>query len=600
MKLWVLTWRTLNGNEHCDTVPSHVLVNGHADDHRVIAVNAMSLVIAVIANLSLLAKNFGRISFEITSAMTIVGWYISSFLLIGLVSAAPSHLPLPLGEARTFSQAYYYAILAAAVYFIVASLLVCTAVGVYLGRYSSDIKLTFSQSTLMFQVILFLGYILAAAAVYARIENWDYLDAVYYVDVTLFTIGFGDFSPKTHLGRGLFFPMAIGGILFVGLIVASISSLVLDRGSTKVSVRMVEKARQKALKNFDPKTGAIGLHSTKKPTVASNAAPELDRREQEFNIMRSVQHTAANYNRTIALCVSLGSVMILWFVGAAVFWQAEKGSQDWSYFESLYFTYVSLLTIGYGDFYPQDNAAKPVFVFWSLIALPTLTVLIGSIGGIISEGVNTLTLWIGEHLPERSGALSAVKGEAAKAKGDAFKEAKPPGFMEDGKSDGAGTANRAEAEAVKGMAGGMKGNEGSSAKDGAAGKHYRHYLLMKEMKNVVEHMDASPPRQYTFAEWTWFLKLLGEDESDPGLHRRPKDVHNAELTSDGANPQEEDAGQADQDGHVQPWSWLGKKSPLMTATDEPKWVLSRLMDALEKELKEQGEHHLNKEEKIVR
>ena len=81
-----------------------------------------------------------------------------------------------------------------------------------------------------------------------------------------------------------------------------------------------------------------------------------------------------------------------------------------SLFSSRYFTYVSLLTIGYGDFYPQDNSAKPVFVLWSLIALPTLTVLIGSVGGVINEGVNTITLWISDHLPEKSGALSAMKG----------------------------------------------------------------------------------------------------------------------------------------------------------------------------------------------
>lgn len=567
---------------------------------RLVAVNAVSLVIAIIANLALLAKNFGRIPFSMASVMTIIGWYISSFLLIGLAAAAPRNLALPPGEARTFSQAYYYAILAAAVYFFVASLTVCTAVGVYLGKYASDIKLTFSQSTLMLQVILFLSYVLAAAAVYARIEDWDFLDAVYYITVTLFTIGFGDFSPKTHLGRGLFFPMAIGGILFVGLIVTSISTLVLDRGSTKVTIRMVEKARQKVLRDFDPKGGTTRLNPLKKQKAINDCTSELGRREQEFDIMRDVQKMAANYNRTIALSLSLGMVILLWFIGAVIFWQAEKGAQDWSYFESLYFTYVSLLTIGYGDFYPQDNSAKPAFVLWALIALPTLTVLIGSIGGIINEGANSITLWIGDHLPERSSALSAVKGEASKAKGDAFKEAKPPGVLEDGKSDITGTEDPAHAEAIKGMMQSMHENQGASAEHGAAGTQYRQYLLIKEMKNVVKHMDATPPRQYSYAEWTWFLRLLGEDESSPERHRKPGDVRNAETATDGANTQEEDAGARNTSGYVEPWSWLGRRSPLMTATDEPKWVLGRLMQALEKESRQQGEDNLNEVKKGVR
>lgn len=124
---------------------------------RLTAVNAVSFAIAILANITLLAKNFGRISFDIASFITIIGWHISSFLLIGLVAAAPAHLPLAAGEARRLSQGYYYAILAAAVYFLVSSLLVCTAYGVYMGKYASDIKLTFSQSTLIFQVILFFG-----------------------------------------------------------------------------------------------------------------------------------------------------------------------------------------------------------------------------------------------------------------------------------------------------------------------------------------------------------------------------------------------------------------------------------------------------------
>ena len=292
----------------------------------------------------LLANNFGRIPFKIAQPATIIGWYIASFMLIGLVAAAPLHLALPPGQARTFSQAYYYAVLAAALYFVVASLLVATASGVWFGRYSSDFKLTFSQKTLMIQVLLFLGYVLAAAAVYAYIEDWDYLDAVYWVDVTVFTIGYGDFSPKTHLGRSLFFPMAIGGILFVGLIVASVSALALDRASTKVSIRMVEKARQKALKKFNPETGSTNLRFFKQRKVGDSPSSELGRREQEFDIMREIQRTAANDNRMLALGISLGVFVILWFIGAVAFWQAEKGAGDWSYFESLYvFLYLMAL-----------------------------------------------------------------------------------------------------------------------------------------------------------------------------------------------------------------------------------------------------------------
>lgn len=52
--------------------------------------------IAVIASLALLENECGHISFGIASAVTI-GWYISGFVRIELVAAAPAHLSLPLG-----------------------------------------------------------------------------------------------------------------------------------------------------------------------------------------------------------------------------------------------------------------------------------------------------------------------------------------------------------------------------------------------------------------------------------------------------------------------------------------------------------------------
>ena len=153
--------------------------------YRLDAVNAISLFTSIAANLMLLAHLTGRISFPIAQPATIVLFYLTSFLLIGLVIAAPIHLQLPTGEDRTFSQAYYYAILAAAIEFLLGSMMVVTALGVYIGRYSREFKLTMSQRTLMFQTTTFIGYILAAGAVYSKVEGWDFLDGVYYVDVTI-------------------------------------------------------------------------------------------------------------------------------------------------------------------------------------------------------------------------------------------------------------------------------------------------------------------------------------------------------------------------------------------------------------------------------
>lgn len=317
--------------------------NGHKipDPHWLIGVNIVSLVIAIVANMSLLGQMTNRLRYNVSGPITIIGFYISGLVDIALSAAASTHLPLPDTPHATYSQAFYYATFSGGIYFVLAMMLSVTAWGIFFRQYSQEFKLSLSQRSLMLQTILFLAYILAAGGVYAVIEGWTFLDSTYWAVVTLFTMGFGDFSPETHLGRSLFFPMSIGGILFVGVIIANIRSLVLESGSVKISTRLVEKARYKAIKSGKPEEGILKLRGIVRRDT--NAPTELERREKEFNAMRDIQKEAARNNRYFSLTFSLIAFMILWFIGAVVFWQAETnsvGGQNWSYFEALYFVSV--------------------------------------------------------------------------------------------------------------------------------------------------------------------------------------------------------------------------------------------------------------------
>jgi potassium channel subfamily K len=90
-----------------------------------------------------------------------------------------------------------------------------------------------------------------------------------------------------------------------------------------------------------------------------------------------------------------------------VFWKTESNEQQWTYFVSLYFSYTSLLTIGYGDLSPISNSGKPFFVFWSLLAIPSLTILISDMGDTVVKGIKDLTIWLGEItiLPSDQGSV---------------------------------------------------------------------------------------------------------------------------------------------------------------------------------------------------
>jgi hypothetical protein len=106
----------------------------------------------------------------------------------------------------------------------------------------------------------------------------------------------------------------------------------------------------------------------------------LKEEKDRFDAMRQIQADSKKFRQWMALFWSVTTFSILWCVGAVVFWQAEKDTQGLTYFQALYFCYISLLTIGYGDLAPKSNAGRCFFVIWSLIAVPTMTILVSDLG----------------------------------------------------------------------------------------------------------------------------------------------------------------------------------------------------------------------------
>ncbi|KAJ9272641.1 hypothetical protein DTO212C5_1368 [Paecilomyces variotii] len=550
------------------------------DPAWVIAVNAVSLAFALISNFALLMNMARRIRFSISQPIVIIGWYISSIMLICLLAVFKSYNDT---RAHTLTQAYYYGILAAAIYFAISSLLLITVYGAYKGHYTKEFNLTTSQRTLMLQTIIFLVYLLGGAAVYAHIEKWRYLDAIYWADFTFLTIGIGDFVPRTHLGRGLLFPFAMGGLLIIGLIIGSIRSLMLQKGSKKLAGRITEKTRRALLKRVlasyeDPRSFSPNANE-------DGSDDEVERRRREFLAMREVRRIAEIEQKWVSLVISLTVWMMFWLLGAVAFWRSER-DRGWTYFQALYFAYTSLLTIGYGDIYPVNNWAKPFFVFWSLLAVPTVTILISNLGDTIVRGIRNATLYLGE--------LTILPGEQSFT--DRFKDllrfsigARGPNDTEDAQQQENNEANREQARVVEQAESVMEEEELQEEEQArekgdirAENIHHKQYLLMREIRKLLSYVNSDPPKRFSYEEWAYYLKLLGADESVASYHRAPPlDADETSIQQTGSSGDNE--GQR----RTPKWSWMGSRSPLMGDKEEAEWLLEAFSEKLERELKRQ-------------
>ncbi|KAM7204950.1 outward-rectifier potassium channel TOK1 [Naviculisporaceae sp. PSN 640] len=640
-------------------------------------VNAIQLVIALGANFALLLNMARRLRFSIAQPLTIVGWYVSAITLMALTSTASGPLVIEPQDSFVWSQAFFYGIYSTVLYFAVASLMLVTFAGAQAGRYEKDFMLTPSQRTLMLQTISFLTYILLGALVFSHVEDWNYLNAMYWAAVTLFTVGFGDIYPETPLGRALLFPYALIGIISLGLVIGSIRSLILQRGKHRMDARMMERKRRKILRRITMQGQdeiLVPIREETSPSLRSADATgltEFERREQEFKLMRKIQHAAARRRRWYAMAVSGTTWVVLWLVGAKIFQATESKWQGWNYFDGVYFAFVSLTTIGYGDIVPVSNAGRSFWVFWAFLALPTTTVLISNAGDTIvkfirdtTDEIATLTI-----LPGERGFRKDFRKFLRKLScGTLFEEdveETPAGFLGGLPTDGAGAedtddeddaeggmekslrqdqdeldAEAAETSAGKAKRAGeaadegthnkrvdanakMENNENHDKKSSNLPKMSRavsfprqvlpeipstkseyHVVLIQEIGRVMQHLKSHPPRKYTFQEWAWYLRLIGEDEGNAEKHRKVEESHlhlphlrhrkKAKETDKDAGAGEKDDGGGEnksEDGEAEeekrknkPWSWVGSHSPLMGSQEEAEWILEKLTERLKEEL----------------
>ncbi|KAM3478090.1 hypothetical protein MY5147_002377 [Beauveria neobassiana] len=553
--------------------------------------------------------------------------YISSFCLISLCATASKPLRQGLDnpvEEYVMSQAFYYGIWAAILYFVVASFMTATFWGASTGHFSKSFALTNSQRTLMLQTILFLTYLLLGALIFSTIEGWNYLDGVYWADITLFTVGFGDFATTKTLARALVLPYALIGVISLGLVIASIRSMILDRARRRVGIRMEEKTRRKLVRTLTKSGNDTILNpmSGEVTALSPHVTNEYERRKVEFELMRNIQDRALVWRQWMDLSASFGTLIVLWLIGALVFWSTERHYQEqWSYFDSFYLCFVSLTTIGYGDRVPMTNAGKSFFVFWSLLALPTMTVLISHAEDTIVKFVREMTIKVGavtilprdkiiakmekEHLKEYSSHQSnpTIEGGGFMRWRSRSKQTLSPDKHVHGRPDAdEGTLRKRHRRAARHnhlrsvaskirhaatVSSQTKSHQHRQLDELPTGREFQ-LLLIAEIRSVTQHLREDKPRRYSFEEWAWFLWLLGEDERDAHTHRKaqPGEKRTHDVAAAQSRLHGNTAARVQQPFQ---WSWVGSRSPLTADQEESEWVLDRLTFRLQKALEEDAD-----------
>ncbi|MCJ1390174.1 Potassium channel [Xylographa bjoerkii] len=628
---------------------------GYPDPHWCIALNAASLVCGFIGNVFLLFNFTRRIRYIVALPMTIILWYFATGILIGITVSMNTYVP-PVQPLQTYSQGFWHAVIASALYLIASMMLMVNMLGYFLGHYPQHFDLTDEQRNLILQTMMFFFWLAGGGGVFSRVCGWSYVDSLYFADVTILTVGFGDFYAPNDTGRGLVFPYSVGGIIILGLMVTSIRKFARELGHNKVIKHHVESKRartfERAVTNsfeaaqkyelekqldkrrwnkgqrpsisapFDPQkrtiafdpdidverggtlNGATSWKSLKSPlsplkspmSAISRSSTFMSRRsltmpiqrlrrvrtrgsklvilreeKDRFDAMRSIQRSTRHFKQYFALSMSVIAFGLLWCVGAVVFWRVEQSEQGLSYFEALYFCYVSLLTIGYGDLAPKSNAGKPFFIVWSLVAVPTMTILVSDMGDTVIASYKRRTFALAdwtvlpqegkfrEFLDKHVIIMHYVNKWLLKRAAKKRIESGFPGPTEESEVNLKPTLEQL-----------------ATAED--LDEHDLARKLAVAIRRTADDLSNGQQQRYSYEEWVEFSRLIRFSRFNPGSERA------------GVEDEEEEEGLIE-------WDWIGADSPMMADESECEWVLDRLCESLDRYMRRMVPEHVKERRK---
>ncbi len=198
----VTSWR----NEYDPAFPNvDAQSKGFPDPKWCLGLNGASLACGFIGNIFLLFNFTRRVRYIVALPATIICWYLATGILIAITISVDEYVP-PHRPEQTYSQGFWHAVIAAVLYLVSAMTLMLNMLGYFLGHYPRHFELSDDQRNLILQTMMFFIWLAGGAAVFAKTQGWSFVDSLYFCDVTVLTVGFGDYHPMNDVGRGLVLP----------------------------------------------------------------------------------------------------------------------------------------------------------------------------------------------------------------------------------------------------------------------------------------------------------------------------------------------------------------------------------------------------------
>jgi hypothetical protein len=259
-------------------------------------------------------------------------------------------------------------------------------------------KLVKLYGPLVFYFVCIVVYFIVGTAVYCSLFDWNIVDSLYFVTITVLGIGYGDISPvgeKEQKGGTIFTIFFILGSFFfiislVNHFIFQMIEVVDSKMSDVVSTYLeaTEKTLQKA------KSMKIIRQASKKASSSKSKRGHSRRASigQSFHkgVISVIKKADAkgfilhmNNMHRFRLLKAIGMFLLTIFLGAVVFYHIEP---EWSYLDSVYWCVCTATTVGYGDLDILNPEKTHGFtIFYALTSVVSMSYLLGEWSGVTLE-----------------------------------------------------------------------------------------------------------------------------------------------------------------------------------------------------------------------
>ena len=356
------------------------------DDGYLLALNIMLFFFGLMGNISLLMNFSGRVRYLVTQSVSISCWCTACGLLVvdvAITKVRYFHGPVKIvkyDEPIHFrpTEGYWFAVFTAGLYFFCMLILSLNFLGYKLRKYPPTFNLGPKQRSLMIFTICLAIWLLIGGMVFAHmIPGLTYGSSLYFCTVSVLTIGLGDILPQSAGAKVLVLCFSLIGVLIMGLIITMIRQVVIAAGGPTIFWHQIERDRLRVLSRLNT--------SSTDSNDGEDITPEI-----AFHKMRKIRRDAKIRQGNFSLLLTILNFMVFWLVGATVFYFAE----GWSYFNAVYFCFLCLITIGYGDYAPKSYIGRAFFVCWGIAAIPLMTILISNVGDKLFDVANRLSYFM--------------------------------------------------------------------------------------------------------------------------------------------------------------------------------------------------------------